>query len=44
MLRLEGKFSSEHLVEQADEMGIPLMFGWMCCNQWEKWDQWDAED
>lgn len=44
MLRLEGKFSSEHLVEQADELGIPLMFGWMCCNQWEKWDQWDAED
>ena len=44
MLRLEGKFSSEHLVEKADEMGIPLMFGWMCCNQWEKWDQWDAED
>ena len=44
MLRLEGKFSSEHLVEEADELGIPLMFGWMCCNQWEKWDQWDAED
>jgi exo-1,4-beta-D-glucosaminidase len=20
------------------------MFGWMCCNQWEKWDQWDAAD
>jgi len=20
------------------------MFGWMCCNQWEKWDQWDKED
>lgn len=44
MLRLEGKFSSAHLVEAADEMGIPLMFGWMCCNQWEKWAQWDAED
>ncbi len=44
MLRLEGKISSEHLVEKADELGIPLMFGWMCCNQWEKWEQWDAED
>ena len=20
------------------------MFGWMCCNQWEMWDQWNEED
>ena len=20
------------------------MVGWMCCNQWEKWPQWDDED
>ena len=44
MLRWESKISSEHIVALADEAGIPLMFGWMCCNQWEKWDQWDAED
>ncbi|WP_242657714.1 glycoside hydrolase family 2 protein [Mycobacterium kubicae] len=44
MLRLEGKLASEHLVEKADELGIPLMAGWMCCNQWEKWEQWNAED
>ena len=44
MLRLEGKFPGERLVDMADELGIPLMFGWMCCNQWEKWAQWDAED
>ena len=44
LLRSESKISSEHLVELADEEGIPLMFGWMCCNQWEKWDQWSAED
>jgi exo-1,4-beta-D-glucosaminidase len=44
MLRWESKISSEHIVELADEQGIPLMFGWMCCNQWEKWDQWDEED
>jgi exo-1,4-beta-D-glucosaminidase len=44
MLRLEGKFPGEHIVETADELGIPLMFGWMCCNQWEKWSQWDGED
>ena len=44
MLRLESKISSEHIVERADELGIPLMLGWMCCNQWEKWNQWDGED
>jgi exo-1,4-beta-D-glucosaminidase len=44
MLRLEGKFPGDHLTETADELGIPLMYGWMCCNQWEKWWQWDDED
>lgn len=44
MLRWESKISSEHIVDLADEQGIPLMFGWMCCNQWEKWDQWNDED
>jgi exo-1,4-beta-D-glucosaminidase len=44
MLRLESKISSTRLVEMADEMGIPLMYGWMCCNQWERWSQWDDED
>ena len=44
MLRWESKISSEHIVDLADEQGIPLVFGWMCCNQWEKWDQWSEED
>ncbi len=44
MLRLESKISSQRFVEMADELGIPLMYGWMCCNQWEKWQQWDDED
>jgi exo-1,4-beta-D-glucosaminidase len=44
MIRLEGKFPGDHIAEMADEMGIPLMYGWMCCNQWEKWGQWDNED
>jgi exo-1,4-beta-D-glucosaminidase len=43
-LRWESKISSEHIVELADEAGIPVMFGWMCCNQWEKWNQWSQED
>jgi exo-1,4-beta-D-glucosaminidase len=44
MLRMESKIPPERFVEHADELGIPLMVGWMCCNQWEKWPQWDAED
>ena len=44
LLRWESKISSEHIVDLADEQGIPLMFGWMCCNQWEKWEQWTDED
>lgn len=44
MLRLEGKFPGDNIIERADELGIPLMYGWMCCNQWEKWWQWDDED
>lgn len=44
MLRWESKIASDHMVELADEQGVPVMFGWMCCNQWEKWDQWSAED
>ncbi len=44
MLRLESKIPDERFVEAADELGIPLMVGWMCCNQWEKWPQWDEED
>jgi exo-1,4-beta-D-glucosaminidase len=44
MIRLEGKFPGDRIMEMADEMGIPLMYGWMCCNQWEKWAQWDDED
>jgi exo-1,4-beta-D-glucosaminidase len=43
-LRWESKISSEHIIELADEQGIPIMFGWMCCNQWEKWEQWNEED
>jgi exo-1,4-beta-D-glucosaminidase len=44
MLRLESKIPDERFIEAADELGIPVMVGWMCCNQWEKWPQWDDED
>lgn len=44
IIRMESKIPGERFAERADELGIPLMVGWMCCNQWEKWPQWDTED
>ena len=43
-LRWESKIADESMVDLADREGIPTMFGWMCCVQWEHWDSWTAED
>ncbi len=44
MLRWECKLADNTMLDRADREGIPVMQGWMCCMQWEKWNQWDAED
>jgi exo-1,4-beta-D-glucosaminidase len=43
-IRLEGKLETDAFYDLADEMGILLMPGWCCCDQWEQWKKWDAED
>jgi exo-1,4-beta-D-glucosaminidase len=43
-IRLEGKLETDEFYDLADEYGILLMPGWCCCDQWETWDKWDAED
>jgi exo-1,4-beta-D-glucosaminidase len=43
-IRSEGKFESDEFFDLADERGILVMIGWCCCDQWETWDKWDAED
>ena len=43
-IRLEGKLETEAFYDLADRMGILLMPGWCCCDQWEQWKKWDAED
>jgi exo-1,4-beta-D-glucosaminidase len=43
-IRLEGKLESDEFYDLADKHGILVMPGWCCCDQWEKWSQWDAED
>lgn len=44
MLRWEAKIADDDVIEIADREGIPVMLGWMCCAQWEHWDEWSAED
>ena len=44
LLRWESKIADESMLDLADREGIPTMFGWMCCTQWEHWDSWTAED
>ena len=43
-IRLEGKPETDEFYDLADKHGILLMPGWCCCDQWEMWDKWDAED
>jgi exo-1,4-beta-D-glucosaminidase len=43
-IRLEGKLEDEHFFELADREGILVMAGWCCCDHWEHWNQWKAED
>jgi exo-1,4-beta-D-glucosaminidase len=43
-IRTEGKLETDAFYELADREGILIMPGWCCCDQWELWDKWDAED
>jgi len=43
-IRLEGKLETEAFYELADRLGILVMPGWCCCDQWEQWGKWDDED
>jgi exo-1,4-beta-D-glucosaminidase len=43
-IRLEGKLETDEFYDLADRYGILVMPGWCCCDQWEKWKEWDEED
>jgi exo-1,4-beta-D-glucosaminidase len=43
-IRLEGKIETDEFFDLADEQGILVMPGWCCCDQWELWDRWTAEN
>jgi exo-1,4-beta-D-glucosaminidase len=44
MLRWELKIADDTMLDRADREGVPVMLGWMCCGQWEKWGAWSTED
>lgn len=44
LIRWEGHFVDDGLLEMCDREGMPTMFGLMCCGSWERWGEWDAEN
>ncbi len=43
-IRLEGKLESDDFLRLADERGVLVMAGWCCCDYWEQWSEWSADD
>jgi exo-1,4-beta-D-glucosaminidase len=43
-IRLEGKLETREFLDLADERGILLIAGWCCCDHWEHWPNWKAQD
>jgi len=43
-IRLEGKLETEEFFRIADHDGILIMLGWCCCDHWEHWKNWTADD
>jgi exo-1,4-beta-D-glucosaminidase len=43
-IRLEGKLETEEFFRLADQQGILVMLGWCCCDHWEHWKNWSADD
>ena len=43
-IRLEGKLETDEFYAATDALGIMTMPGWMCCDRWESWEDWNAVD
>ena len=42
-IRLEGKTDRDEFFDKTDRLGILVMPGWICCDAWERWEQWTPE-
>lgn len=43
-IRFEGMLESRDFLARCDRDGILVIGGFCCCDHWEKWDDWKAED
>jgi exo-1,4-beta-D-glucosaminidase len=43
-IRLEGRPMTQDFYDETDRRGILVMAGWSCCDFWEQWPKWTAED
>ncbi|HXW92018.1 MAG TPA: glycoside hydrolase family 2 TIM barrel-domain containing protein, partial [Terriglobales bacterium] len=43
-IRLEDHLETEEFFDLADEKGILVMAGWICCSSWEHWPKWKPAD
>jgi exo-1,4-beta-D-glucosaminidase len=43
-IRLEGQLETEEFFDLADERGILIMPGWVCCTYWQLWPKWKLSD
>ncbi len=43
-IRFEGTLGNEELYDLADQYGIMIMPGFVCCSKWESDSGWNAED
>jgi exo-1,4-beta-D-glucosaminidase len=43
-IRLEGRPQTPEFFDETDRRGILVMAGWSCCDHWENWTKWTAED
>ncbi|HXT18233.1 MAG TPA: glycoside hydrolase family 2 protein [Gemmatimonadaceae bacterium] len=42
-LRLEGNYEDDRFFERTDSLGLLVMTGWVCCEAFEEWPKWGAE-
>ena len=43
-IRLEGQLETDRFFDRADERGILIMAGWVCCSYWQQWEKWKPRD
>jgi exo-1,4-beta-D-glucosaminidase len=42
-IRLEGDYEDDRFYQLTDSLGLLVMTGWVCCEAFEEWPKWKAE-